>query len=167
MSDRFDKETRTQVVQTLALSIINYGLKIWGTTNNVQVQRVQKLQNFAARVAVGGVRKYDHITPIIKDLQWLRVESKCNYEICITVFKILRNKLPSWLITLRTVNQMHNRCTRQRGHLYFNRTNTNTGSRSLTKRGPFLWNTLPQQIRDITSLNSFKACLKKYLLKRQ
>ena len=167
MSDRFDKETRTQIVQTLVLSMINYCLKIWGTTNRTQLQKVQKLQNFAARVAVGGVRKYDHITPTIRELQWLKIEQKCDYDICIMVFKILRNKLPSWLITLRTVSEMHSRYTRQRNHLFFDRTNTNVGSRSLTKRGPFLWNTLPEQIKDTNSLTLFKDRLKKFFLEQQ
>ena len=167
MSDRFDKETRTQIVQTLVLSMINYCLKIWGTTNRTQLQKVQKLQNFAARVAVGGVRKYDHITPTIRELQWLKIEQKCDYDICIMVFKILRNKLPSWLITLRTVSEMHSRYTRQGNHLFFDRTNTNVGSRSLTKRGPFLWNTLPEQIKDTNSLTLFKDRLKKFFLEQQ
>ena len=69
MSERFDRESRTQIVQTLVLSMMNYCLKIWGTTTGAQMQKVQKLQNFAARVAVGGIRKYDHITPIMYNLQ--------------------------------------------------------------------------------------------------
>ncbi|KAK7084119.1 hypothetical protein SK128_004710 [Halocaridina rubra] len=35
------------------MSLINYCLKVWGCTNKTQLQRIQKLQNFAARVAVG------------------------------------------------------------------------------------------------------------------
>ena len=68
MSERFDRESRTQIVQTLVLSMMNYCLKIWGTRTGAQTQKVQKLQNFAARVAVGGIRIYDHITPNINDL---------------------------------------------------------------------------------------------------
>ena len=43
MSDSLDRESRTQIVQTLVLSMINYCLKIWGTTNKAQMHRVQKL----------------------------------------------------------------------------------------------------------------------------
>ncbi|KAK7073296.1 hypothetical protein SK128_022737 [Halocaridina rubra] len=37
------------------MSLINYCLKVWGCTNKTQLQRIQKLQNFAARVAVCNV----------------------------------------------------------------------------------------------------------------
>ncbi len=42
------------------LSVINYCIKIWGTTNNYQKKRVQKLQNFAARVAAGRLMCQEH-----------------------------------------------------------------------------------------------------------
>ena len=110
------------------------------------------------------MRKYDHITPIINELKWLKIDQKCKYDTCIAIFKILRSRFPSWLITLRTVRQIHNIHTRQRSHLFFSRTNTDVGSRSLAKRGPLLWNNIPQQIQNIESLHTFKAHLKKLFL---
>ncbi len=59
VKDIFDKDTRMIVIKTLVLSLINYGLKIWGNTNETLMQRVQKLQNFAAKVAVGGYKRRD------------------------------------------------------------------------------------------------------------
>ena len=59
----FDKETRILVVQALALSMLNYCSTIWGSANITQIKRIQKLQNFAAKIACGGGRKYDHATP--------------------------------------------------------------------------------------------------------
>ncbi len=61
MSGSLDKQTRVIVVQTLVLSLIEYCITIWGATNVTVISIVQKLQNFATRVAVGGVKKYDHI----------------------------------------------------------------------------------------------------------
>ncbi len=59
--DCFNRRTRITRMQTLVLSIINYGLKIWGTTNVTLTQHIQKLQNFAAKVALGNGR--NSITP--------------------------------------------------------------------------------------------------------
>ena len=56
ISDRFDLETRTMLVQSLVISNLNYCLRIWGMTTKTQIEKAQKLQNFAARVAFGGVR---------------------------------------------------------------------------------------------------------------
>ncbi len=51
---------------------------------------LQKLQNFAARVAMGGVKKYDHVFPFYKELHWLHVKQKHVFEVATTIFKILR-----------------------------------------------------------------------------
>ncbi len=52
--DKFDAATRKIVIQPLALSGVNYCLQVYGTTNNMQMWQVQKLQNFAAKIYAGG-----------------------------------------------------------------------------------------------------------------
>ncbi len=56
VKDIFDRDTRIIVIKTLVLSLINYGLKLWNNTNETLTQRVQKLQNIAAKVAAGAVK---------------------------------------------------------------------------------------------------------------
>ncbi len=63
ISLNFGKRTRKIFVQPLVLSLVNYCIRIWGTTNATLLNNVQKLQNVAAKVAVGGARKYDHVFP--------------------------------------------------------------------------------------------------------
>ncbi len=91
VSGQFDKCSRVTVVQALVLSVINHCIKIWGTTNNYQTQRVQKLQNFAARVAVGGLRKHDHVSPAFEKLKWLRIEQKHQFDTQFQVFMSVNN----------------------------------------------------------------------------
>ncbi len=38
----FKKSVRITVVQSLTLSITNYGISVWGATSNTHVERVQK-----------------------------------------------------------------------------------------------------------------------------
>ena len=45
---------------------------MWASTTKKNIARLQKVQNFAARI-VTGARKYDHITPMLKELHWLPV----------------------------------------------------------------------------------------------
>ena len=161
--DTFDRPTREIVVQSLALSILSYCSQIWGTTNVTQVNRVQKLQNFAAKVSAGA-RKYDHVTPLLNDLQWLTVKKKIIYDICVTVFKIRNKMLPDWLFSLPSVEHLNQRVTRQINDLYVPRTTTDLGSRSLKIRGPKLWNKIPLIIREAHTIYSFKTKLYKYLL---
>ncbi len=51
--DKFAAAARTIVIQSLALSSVNYCLQVYGTTNNTQMPRVQKMQNFAVKVCAG------------------------------------------------------------------------------------------------------------------
>ena len=67
--------TRVLLVQALALSIINYCSKVWGMAQKTQIQRVQKLQNFASKVATANAKKYDRATPYINSLKWLKIEA--------------------------------------------------------------------------------------------
>ena len=158
---------RSQIVQALALSIMNYCSKIWGTSNKSQIQKVQKLQNFAARIALGNVRKYEHITPHINKLKWLKISKKCIFDICVYVFKILNHQLPPWLISLPRVREFSDRYTRQQNNLFVPPTRTLTGEREMRVMGPKLWNDLPETVKGSSSLHSFKRNMKSYLLENQ
>ncbi len=56
VSATLDKSTRIIVVQSLVLPIMNYCIRIWDTTNQTILNEAQKLQNFAARVAIGNAK---------------------------------------------------------------------------------------------------------------
>ena len=51
-------------------------MKICGSANKTHMQQIQKLQNFAAKVALGGGAKRDHVTPFLRELGWLKVNKK-------------------------------------------------------------------------------------------
>lgn len=163
---RFEEHLRIIIVQSLVLSIINYCSRIWGATNKMQMGRVQKLQNFAAKVAVGGAKKYDHVTPIIQKLKWLTIENKCFYDLCILNFKIINHLFPDWLFSLPTVREVRDEpvVTRSDNNLFVPRTATDTGANAFSVRGPRAWNKLPTCIKNINTLASFKRRLKEYIL---
>ena len=58
------------------------------------MSNVQRLQNFAARVAFGGVKKYDHISPVFRELKWLRTKQKFLFEVGVTAYKVLKGFYP-------------------------------------------------------------------------
>ena len=159
--------TRVLLVQALALSIINYCSKIWGMAGKTQIQRVQKLQNFASKIVTANARKYDHATPYINSLKWLKIEAKCIFDICVYIFKVIRKQVPTWLLPLTTVGEVNFVTTRQHNRLYVPQTRTVMGDRQMLVRGPSLWNKIPSSIRDVNSTNVFKTKLKEHLLKKQ
>ena len=166
--DRFEYECRVMVVQSLALSILNYCLLVWGSTNKTQMERAKKIQNYAAKVAVGGARKHDHVTPIFEKLGWLPLETKYFYDVCKFIYKLRSKLLPEWLFPLSTVgeNRTENISTRHQNSLFVPRTFTDSGARALNVTGPVFWNRLPTDIRNCQNLSSFISHLIKHLLKK-
>ena len=164
IKDRLDKETRIMVVKALALSIIDYCFKIWGMTTKEQLSRIQKLQNFAAKIADGNARKFDHATPILKELNWLKIEEKILYDICIFTYKVCNQLLPNWLFTFPRVRDISARSTRQVNDLFVPRTTTDIGANQITVIGPKVWNTIPSTVKNVSTVHIFKKKMKKYFL---
>ncbi len=117
LSATLDKSTQIIVVQSLVISIINYCIRILGTANQTVLNAAQKLQNFAAKVAISGAKKYDHVTPIIKQLKWVKVKRQYQLVTCTAVFKTLNDFYPIWL-KFPSVRDVTNNITRQQNFLY-------------------------------------------------
>ena len=166
IKERFDKATRILIVQSLALSIINYCIKVWGMTTLQQIDKIQKLENFAAKIAVGGARKYDHVTPIFDELTWLKIKDKITFDICVFTYKICNHLLPEWLFVFPTVSERMTRDTRQANDLFIPRTRTDLGAKAISVIGPSIWNKIPDNVKRSPLLPSFKKKLKEYLLQK-
>ncbi len=76
VKDKYESDTRKTVVESIGLSVMNYCLPVYGTTNATLLRRVQQPQNFAAKICAGGARRSDHATPFIDQLQWLKIDKK-------------------------------------------------------------------------------------------
>ena len=63
-----------------------YCSSMWISTTKKNIPRLQKVQNFAARI-VTGARKYDHITPILKELHWSPVAKQLEVRDTLMAFK--------------------------------------------------------------------------------
>ena len=50
---------------------------------------------------MGGARKFDHVTPIIQKLGWLRIMEKHKLDTCATVFTIINGFYPKINLALR------------------------------------------------------------------
>ena len=60
------------LVVSLVLSRLDYGYATLAGIPGNQIDRLQSVMNAAARL-VCSARKYEHITPLLRDLHWLRV----------------------------------------------------------------------------------------------
>ncbi len=166
VKNKFETTTLKTVVESLAISTINYCLPVYGTTYNTLMRREQKLQNFAAKICAGGARRCDHDTPFSTQLNWLKIENKVVFAVAIAVFKIKNKMYPDWFMQLPTNTEVtqSRHTTRQQNNLHIPHTNTDCEARSLLVLGPRLLNTLPLHTKHASSLYGLKKILKEHLL---
>ena len=81
-----DKPTTEKMINSAVTSRLDYCNSLLYRINEYLVSQLQRCQNNAARI-VSLRRKYDHITPILKDLHWLPVEYRINYKILLLAYK--------------------------------------------------------------------------------
>ena len=65
-----DKETLLLLINAFVFSKLLYCSTVWSNTSKSNVSKLQRVQNFAARIILG-LRKFDHISQGIKSLNWL------------------------------------------------------------------------------------------------
>ena len=94
-----DKPATEKLIHAFVTSNIDYcNSLLYGTSNDV-VAKLQNLQNTAGRV-ICDARKYDHITPLLKDLHWLPVRHRISYKIAFLTYKCLNGLAPGYLTSL-------------------------------------------------------------------
>ena len=67
-----DRNQLVTVINALVFSKLLYCFTVWSNTSNKNICRLQSVQNFAARI-ITGTRKFDHITPALRDLRFFFV----------------------------------------------------------------------------------------------
>lgn len=159
-----DRETLSYIIHSLVLSKLFYCSIVWGNTTAKNVAKLQSVQNFAARI-ITNTRKFDHITPVLKELKWLPVDKHLMYRDILQVYKCLKGLSPSYLseqFIYRT--SIHQYPTRQNNEVIVPKCRTSTGQRSFHYRAAKLWNSLDEHLQNTSNFKKFKIDLKNYLL---
>ena len=95
-----DKQSLACVIHAFVTCRLDYGNALLCGYPGTQIQKLQRVQNVAARL-ISGRRKYDYITPVLKNLHWLPIIQRIHFKVMITVFKAMHNTAPAYLQELR------------------------------------------------------------------
>ena len=77
-------------VRSIVLSRVDYCNALLGGLNNRQSDRLQRVQNSAARV-IYRVRQHEHITPTLRTLHWIPIRMRTIFKICTYMFKAIHD----------------------------------------------------------------------------
>ena len=128
-----------------------------------QIAKLQRIQNSAARL-VTLTRKFDHITPILRELHWLPVKYRIMYKILLLTYKCLHGTAPIYLQELiQRYTPSRNLRSATQSRLTCSSSSTQYGQRSFSVCATELWNNLPLHVKNSETLIQFKTCLKTYL----
>ena len=152
------------IINALVFSKLYYCSSVWSNTTMYNVNKLQKVQNFAARI-VSNTRKYDHITPVLKKLKWLPVKNYLYYRDATLAFKCMTGLAPNYLCNKFICRgDVSKRNTRNSQLFNIPLFQTTTGQRSFSYRVVNIWNNLPTDIKLCKNVAGFKIKLRKYLL---
>ena len=78
------------ILNSLVFSKLFYCSTVWAGTFKQNLQKLQLVQNFAARI-VTNTDKFDHITPVLRELQWPSVKSQLEVRDVTLLYKIIND----------------------------------------------------------------------------
>ena len=147
---------------TLILPHIDYCSTVWSTSIRKQdLIKLQRIQNRAMRIILECAPR-THITDMLDTIKWMSIKQRFFYNHCNLLWKINNNMTPDYLSTFFTpISSIHSHNTRSAsaGRFYISQSHP----KSLNATGSKIWNTLPQHVRDTSSLYSFKKSVLNYI----
>ena len=165
LSKYVGKDSLNQYYNSYILPIFDYGCLIWGSNTAAHTNRLLKLQKPAARI----ILRADIMTPsqsMFDKLKWLSFPKRIQYHASNMMYKFLNNLAPNYMIDLfNKVSEPHSRNLRsvENDLLMIPFSKTRYYDRSFAIQGAKQWNSLPMNIRNAPSLDSFKHNVKMYL----
>ena len=133
----FREDILVTIINSLVrFSKLHYCSSVWSNTSASNIRKLQGVQNFAARI-VSGTRKFDHVSPALKDLRWIPVKSHLYLIIrdAILAFKSMTGQVPNYLSsTFISGGNISSRTTRSSSQLNIPLYKTKSGQRSFYYR---------------------------------
>ena len=160
----FDGKTLEQLVSLLAFSKMLYCSIVWSNTSTTNIKKLQPVQNFACKVVIE-TRKFDHVTPLLHELNWLSADQLLFFRATVMTYKCMNHLTPSYLSSKFVKrSDIHNCRTRNREALQIPFFRSASGQQSFPFRGARLWNNISPELRQCASLKAFKEKLKSHIL---
>lgn len=145
-------------------SRIAYGIEIYGKTTNSNLHKLQVIQNKSLKILLNQHPRTS-TNFIHRQTNILKVKHIHDYVVVNFVHKQINGKLPviynNYFIPN---NHVHHHNTRHNTNLFYPLISTTHGHKMNKFMGPYLWNRIPETIKNIHQSEKFKKELKKHYI---
>ena len=158
------------LVSSLVLSQIDYCNSLYIGLPKYLLRKLQSVLNKAARL-VFLLPPRTSTTPSLIELHWLPMKARIEFKVCLLVFKALKYREPKYIVEMLTPFQNAGMPLRSgddpwrlvepraiQGHSF--------ADRCFSFVAPRLYNRVPLEIRNLTSVETFKKRLKTFIFDR-
>ena len=159
-----DQSATERLIHAFVMSRIDNCNGLLYGLSDLLLGRLQRIQNSAARL-VTRTRSHESISPILHTLHWLPVKDRLVFKLLIIAYKCQHHLAPHYLQQLLQEYQPSRLLRSSTKQLLtpHNVVTKSYGQRSFQYSMPHLWNQLPDDIRECSSLDQFKSLLKSHL----
>ena len=159
------------LVVSLVLSRLDYGNATLAGITDRLMDRLRSVLNASARLIYAS-RRTEHVTPLLRELHWLRYPDRIDYKLAVLVYSL---QMPTWTgaeLPRRRIHACVGDCvatesSASTANLVVPRFQRKTlGGRAFPVAAAQAWNSLPSHVTSSSTLASFKHSLKTELFLR-
>ena len=144
------EKNTVRLVSSFVLSKLDYCNAALAGLPATHIARLQRIQNNAARLVLQKSKR-QHVTPLLKQLHWLPIQTRIDYKLATLAFGHFDGSLPQYLSSRldiyiyqlsRSLRSSNDRLLRV-PHWKLK----SFGCRSFSYQGPVVWNSLPTDLK--------------------
>ena len=91
-----DQDSCHHIVRSLITSRLDYGNSLLFGITGAHFDKLQKIQNKAARL-ICGARRNEHISPYLARLHWLRVHHRVIFKLLVIMYNCVKGTAPKYI----------------------------------------------------------------------
>ena len=102
------QDAAVSVANAFVSSRLDYYNSLFRSLSNVNLHRLQSIQNSAARIVTNSC-KYTRTTPVLRKLHWLPIQFCSEFKLATLVYKFIHTGFPKYFCSTSTALKYH-RC---------------------------------------------------------
>ena len=166
LSKSIPKDILLKIYNSTIQPNIDYAISVWGSTTESNLNKIQRLQNHAARIIM---KNFDYVNTrgieLVHQLSWMNVRERLFYFQTLMIFKCIFGLAPDYLCNNVIMDIEISKVTTRKHpmNLYVPFPECNLQKNMLFNKGARQWNALPGYLKECTNIEHFKRLLKNHI----